>query len=57
MEDNNISNIQLIDGKMVDIDKLNSEEAYALADKIDEKIKLVEEELKKLILDDEGEVV
>lgn len=57
MEDNNVSNIQLIDGKMVDIDKLNSEEAYALADKIDEKIKLVEEELKKLILDDEGEVV
>ena len=55
MENNNVSNIQLIDGKMVDIDKLSSQEADTLISKVDEKIQKVEEELKKLILDDESE--
>ena len=55
MENSNESNIQLIDGKMVDIDKLSSQEADALISKVDEKIKKVEDELKKLIFEQESE--
>ncbi len=57
MEENNTNSIQIIDGRMVDIDKLSSEEVDTLISKIDEKIKLIEEELKKAILENESEAI
>ncbi len=57
MEENNTNSIQIIDGRMVDIDKLSSEEVDTLISKIDEKIKLIEEELEKAILENESEAI
>ncbi len=57
MEENNTNNIQIIDGRMVDIDKLSAEEVDTLISKIDEKIKLIEEELEKAILENESEAI
>lgn len=52
-----IGSMHFIDGQMIDIEKLSSEEADALSSVIEEKIKTIEDELKQLIISNEREAI
>ena len=52
-----VSSVQFINDRKVDIEKLNSEEADALITEIDEKVKNIEEELEKILFGDESEAI
>ena len=52
-----VSSVQFIDGRKVDIEKLSSEEADALLDVVEKEIQAIEENLEKLLLDEESEAI